>query len=475
MNRRELLAASAGAAVSLVGLNRCRSEQSSSSPGKPPSGRQPSKIRQGGDRSAIAGGRLAGRTLEQLREQYRHDLFGDFLPFMDRHIIDHKLGGFMCNADRNGTKLNTIKNTWYIGRGIWVYSYLYNELGARKKDLEVARKATEFILRNPPADDELWFAECTKEGKPIKAKGQYIGGKYVPVSKQIYGDLFIANGLAEYGRAVGQGRYWEMAKKLMQKCIGLYDRPDYDPTAPKVYLGRDDAAEMPGVRLLGVWMLLLRLGTQMLNQREDAGIRAVVDRSLDAIFNHHYNPDYDLLNEVLTHDMSRPDNEYRDLVYTGHGIEALWMVLYEAHRRKDEKLFKKAARLFRRTMEVAWDDVYGGFFRGVKNVDENTWILDKALWVQEEALIGTLFIIEQTGAHWAAEWFSKIFTYVHKHFPLKKHGFALWDLWPDRKATFVEHYSRIGNFHHPRHLMLNLCCLQRMIRRQGKASGSLAD
>jgi len=35
---------------------------------------------------------------------------------------------------------------------------------------------------------------------------------------------------------------------------------------------------------------------------------------------------------------------------------------------------------------------------------------------------------------------------------LKKHGYALWDLWPDRKGTFVEHYERIGNFHHPRHL-----------------------
>ena len=128
-------------------------------------------------------------------------------------------------------------------------------------------------------------------------------------------------------------------------------------------------------------------------------------------------------------------------------------------------------KVFTISLEVALDDVYGGLFRGVKNVDENTWILDKALWLQEEALIGTLFVTEHTGAQWAKDWFSKMFTYVHDTFPLKKHGFSLWDLWPDRKGTFVEHYARIGNFHHPRHLMLNLLCIERMIQRRERISG----
>ncbi len=456
MNRRELLKLSAGAAVSLVGLSNCRTGQSASTDENPLRGNRE--------------GKSPGRSLAELRDQYRYDLFDDFLPFIDKHVIDHELGGFMCNADRDGTLLNTTKNSWYIGRGIWVYSFLYSELTHEKKHLEVARKATEFILRDPPKGNDLWPAEYTKEGRPITAKGQYIGGRFHPVSKQVYGDLFIANGLAEYARASGEGRYWQMAKGIMQKCIRIYDRPDYAPTAPQVYLG-GEGSQMPGVRLLGVWMLLLRLGSQMLMQRPDVDIQGVVDRCLNAIFKRHYNADYDLINEVLNHDMSRPDNEYRDLVYTGHGIETMWMVLYEARRREDPKLFDKAARLLRRHLEVAWDDVYGGLFRGVKNVDRNTWILDKALWVQEEALIGTLAVIEHAGAAWAKEWFSKIYTFVQDKYPLKKHGYALWDFWPDRKVTFVKHYSRIGNFHHPRHLMLNLLAIQRMIARGGKTSG----
>lgn len=457
MNRRDLLKASAGVAASLIGLSKCRAEEKEPANGK-------------AGLTSTANRKLAGRTLQQLRNQYRYDLFDDFLPFMDKHIIDHELGGFMCNADRDGTLLNTKKNSWYIGRGIWVYSFLYNELTHDRKHLEVACKATEFVLRNPPTGDDLWPAEYTRQGAPIQATGQYIGGKHVPVSKEVYGDLFIANGLAEYARACGDEQYWQTAKGIMQKCVKIYDRPDYAPDAPKVYLG-GKGSDLPGVRPLGVWMLLLRLSSQMLAQRPDPYIQSVVDRSLDAIFNHHYNSEYNLFNEVLNHDMSRPNNEYRELVYTGHGIETMWMVLYEAHRRKDKKLFDKAAGMLKRTMEVAWDDVYGGLLRGVTNVDENTWILDKALWVQEEALIGTLFVIEHTGAQWAKDWFSKIFTYVHAKFPLKKHGYALWDFWPDRKVTFTKHYSRVGNFHHPRHLMLNLLAIERMIGRSGKASG----
>jgi len=33
----------------------------------------------------------------ELIEQYRKDLFDDFLPFMNRFVVDFELGGFCCN------------------------------------------------------------------------------------------------------------------------------------------------------------------------------------------------------------------------------------------------------------------------------------------------------------------------------------------------------------------------------------------
>ena len=421
-----------------------------------------------------AEGNIGGRTLNALIARYRYDLFDDFLPFMHKHIIDHEHGGFMTHADRAGHQITTNKRTRYEGRGIWVYAHLYRTLAPEAKYLEVARKSMEFILSAQPEGDALWPNELTRTGEPLEDKGMLIAGKRYKSGGQVYDDLFVANGLAEYARATGKERFRRQALDILKKCERLYEAEDYAPTAPLVYMGGMEAPTLPGARLLGVWMVMLRLATQVLEAAEDKHAQAVADRCVEAILKHHYNATFDLLVEVLNHDMSKPDNAYAQLAYTGHGIETVWMVMDEARRRKDRGLFDEAARLFKRTLEVAWDDVYQGWFRGCRHVDEDIWILDKASWVQEEALVGLMLIIEHTGAEWAKDWLRRGYTYVIENFPLEPHGYALWDLYPDRWVTFVEDFERIGHFHHPRHLMLNLEALNRMKERGGRVSGVFA-
>jgi N-acylglucosamine 2-epimerase len=405
---------------------------------------------------------LAGMSLTQLRNKYRAVLFEDFLPFMDRYVIDHEYGGFRCNTDHHGLRANDKKTSWFEGRGIWVYAFLYNHLAREERYLEVARRSLELILKAKLADDEdLWPKELSREGKPL-----------APAEGEIYGDLFIAEGLAEYSKAAAAPKYWDMAKQLLLKCIRLYDRPDYRPNIGQTYLG-SEARPFAGARIQGVWMVLVRVATQMLKMREDAEIAQVAERCVDAVIDYHYNPEFGLNNELINHDLSRPDNEYAQLVYTGHAIETLWMLLDEAVRRKDRKLFETSAERFRRHVEVAWDDVYGGVFRNLMNVGQNLWTLDKVLWAQEEVLIGSLIVIEHSGAQWARDWFARTWRYVQEKFPLKKYGSPIWMYAGNRKVEFEEFKTRpkrIENFHHPRHLMLNLLSLERMIKRNGKVS-----
>jgi N-acylglucosamine 2-epimerase len=399
---------------------------------------------------------LAGRTLVQLRDQYKSDLFADFLPFMEKYVIDEQHGGFMCNADHYGKQVNPNKLSWFEGRGIWVYSFLYNNLAKEQKYLDVARRSLEFILKIRPEGEQLWPKELTREGKPLSS-----------ADGEVYGDLFIAEGLAEYSKATSQRPYWEMARELVLKCERLYDRADYRPVIGQTYLG-PKAPSFPGARIQGVWMVLIRVVTQMLEMRADTELERVAQRSVDAITNHHYNPEFQLINELLNHDLSRPQNEYAQLVYTGHGIENLWMLMHEAQRRDDEKLFEMLAAWFRRHVEVAWDDVYGGVFRNLQNVSTNTWVLDKVLWAQEEVLIGCMMIIERTGAVWAKKMFDRMYKHVRDKYPLKSHGSPLWIYASDRRVTY-EAFSRmpkrIENFHHPRHLIMNILSLERMIKR----------
>ena len=415
-------------------------------------------------------GEIGGRSLEDMIARYRLDLFDDFLPFMEEHIIDHEYGGFMTNADRSGKQVNTNKRTRYEGRGIWIYSHLYRTLAPEAKYLEVARKSAKLVLGAQPADGSLWPNSLTREGAGIPDQGMLIAGKRYKIAGEVYDDLFVANGLAEYARATGEEGYRARAIEILLRCEKLYDSDQYAPTAPLVYLGGKEAPMVPGCRLLGVWMVMIRLASQLIEATDDPRVKAIADRCLEAILKRHHQEDFDLLVEVLNHDFSTPDATYAQLAYIGHGLETLWIVLAEAVRRKDRALFDETARLFRRHLEVAWDDVYQGWFRGCLNVDQNEWILDKALWVQEEALIGLMIVIEHTGAHWAKAWLRRGYPYVIDHFPLAPHGYALWDLYPDRRVRFVEDFDRVGNFHHPRHLMLNLEALQRMKQSNGAIS-----
>jgi len=126
---------------------------------------------------------------------------------------------------------------------------------------------------------------------------------------------------------------------------------------------------------------------------------------------------------------------------------------------------------------VAWDDVYGGVFRNLMNVEQNLWMLVKVLWAQEEVLIGSLMVVEHTGAEWARELFNRTFDYAQRTFPLKKHGSPLWMYAGNRRVEFEEFKTRpkrVENYHHPRRLMLNLLSLERMIKRKGEISGLFA-
>ena len=411
---------------------------------------------------AAGNGILAGKTLEQLRDEYRYFLYDDYVPFHDRYVVDHQYGGFTLQTGWNGPTISFGKTARYTGRGIWTYSFLYNKLDANPRHLEAAAKAVAFIMRHKPTGENLWPDGYSREGKVL-----------APPSTRIYEDLFLANGFAEYSKIKGNESYWDLAKAILFKCLKIYDTPGYHPDAAQGYLGPEAPLLPGGARVLGHWFMLISLATGMLEGRSDPEIEAVAARCVEAITRHHYNPDFDLMNEVICHDFSRPENDLRQLVYTGHALETLWMVLYEAVRRKDKALFDLISRHFRRHLEVAWDDVYGGVLRNLRHVEKNIWDLDKTGWVQMEVLIGLVCIIEHTGALWAKEFFSKFYPWVIANFPLKRYGLPLWIDGADRRVTFDkgDGTRRAENFHHPRHLMLNLLAIERMIRRGGKVSG----
>lgn len=392
-----------------------------------------------------------------MRDQYRKDIFTDYLPFIEKFVIDREYGGFHCSVRPNGELVSGSKRAWFEGRGTWVFSFLYNNIAKEQKYLDVAARSIELIQRSKPKDpNEFWPKVLNRDGSPD-------GGP----DTEVYGDMFIAEGLAEFSQASGESKYWDEAREIVLKCVRLYDRPDYHPTIGQTYLS-PGARDFPGARIEGVWMVLIRTCSQMLARHPDPELLAIVDRSIDALLNHHFNPRFQLLNELMNHDLSRPGNEYEQLVYAGHAIETLWMILYEARRRNDIKMFDRTATMFRRHCDVAKDRVYGGLFRNLTNVDQNAWTLDKTLFPQQEALIGSLCLIEETGDSWAVEFYIELDRYVRAKFPMRSLHSPLWQVAGNRQVDLTPDMTRAENYHQPRFLMLNLLATERLIARKGK-------
>ena len=119
-------------------------------------GRAQSISRPPGDATARGELRLAGMSLAELRQRLYDQLFQVLLPFWDKHGIDHEFGGLMCSLDYDGTLLDTGKNLWFLGRAIWVYSFLYNHFGNNPLYLEVAKRTKEFAFKYARQKDGWW-------------------------------------------------------------------------------------------------------------------------------------------------------------------------------------------------------------------------------------------------------------------------------------------------------------------------------
>eukprot|EP00040_Diaphanoeca_grandis_P016920 m.87749 g.87749 ORF g.87749 m.87749 type:complete len:434 (-) comp26114_c0_seq2:104-1405(-) len=409
----------------------------------------------------------------------------EYTKFWDKSGIDHDNGGFMCSIGHDGTRLSDEKFIWYQGRGLWVYSRLYRLHGQNPAHLAVARKAYEFLLTKFQTSTPGVFhvstdgeGTCTREAEPVS------------ISTSGYGGAFAAEGMFEYFRASNDVTALNnamVAFRVFAKLVDGDERISDETHYPHRF---------EGVRALGHQMIFISLTRQVLEppalvSGEDLKwMTALNERTVGIIMDKFFNPDYDLLSEALASDYSRPNDANEDFVYLGHGIETLWMVAAEAVRRKNWDLYNQAMARFKRHVEVATDQVYGGVFRGLSSVKNNIFLIDedcKVKWAQDEVIVGCAMLIEHargasvnetssnttdSDSAWGHRTLVKFRDYLKEKFSLKKHGYDYWIVGGDRQVTFKQTYVNLGqpssggnrkeHYHHPRMIMLLLEAIQRI-------------
>ena len=418
---------------------------------------------QAADRAAGAGmttQAVAGKTLEQLRASYRQELFDVVVPFWMRHGVDREHGGFLCGLDYDGSLVHTEKFHWFQGRGMWVFSYLYNHLQQDPQYLDIARGTRDFMLRHARQPNGRWAERFSRDGRILQ-----------PFRGDIGGQLFLAEGLQEYAWAARDDEARELAFNLLKSAFRERSRreppPDQDPR-----------------RRQGFSMVCVQTATQMLRRWNDPEIAEIAEASVDAVIRHHYNPDIGLNTEHLAHDFSRPPAE-ATICVLGHSIETLWMILDEARRRKDQRLEATCVERIRRHLDAGWDHVYGGLTHAV-NVDHPTYAWPperpagtslefhftgefkymKTTWSLDEVLIAMMRVLDANDEAWATRYFSLAQAALDTWHSRRSHGQpAGYLLFSDRRHTPQPHVTRQDNYHHLRALMLCLQSIDRMTRR----------
>lgn len=403
--------------------------------------------------------RIAGMTLAQLRDDYQDRLFNQYLPFWEKGGVDRQHGGFMCELNDDGSVASDEKYIWYQGRGIWVYSFLYNEFGSDRRWLEIARQARDFMVRHMHAGGGKWNQKVCRDGTLLEGLGE-----------NVYGWIFAALGLVEYHRAAGRQEDLDLAQASLWAAMKTYDDPNYTDTHTTLYTGLD--LDPRGLRSQGHSMVTISTLTGLLARHRDPRLEELQQRHIELIMRKFWNPEHRIVNEFLRHDFSRAPGADEHML-TGHSVETLWIVMAEALRRGDRKLFDEAAGRIRRFLEICWDTVNGGWADGnfhvfgTKKQPRGPEYDVKTMWAHCEAMIACMMIIEHTGAAWASKWYERLRAYTLKVMPVPGHG--VWRQAVDRSGKDLKRVGvsakRKDNFHQARYLMLNLLSLKRMLGR----------
>ena len=412
--------------------------------------------------------------LQQLHD-LAHAELSEVTQFWMKNGVDQEHGGFICGLSHSGNKVDTSKFSWYQGRGAWIFAKLYARTND-KQHLHIARKALAFIEQHCKKDATTFYTIVRQDGSldPERSAPDVVG----------YASLFYAEGLQQVALHEPAATRTTMLETTQQLCHTFLSNCNSNRNAPETsYL-----LSMPyqkGTRTLGHQMIPLRLATQvLLNHREILTpqqvtyFTKVAKEMVHNITVHFFDNETQLTREELSYNFTPLNDPV--LYYLGHAIEAYWFVLSDGCRLKDPVLIELACDRIRRHVECAWDPVFGGLNRGLslcnngKSSGSNNMssvefndkqLMDKVAWVEQEGLVALLMVRERSTRsemrEWAGVWHAKLHRWVMQHFPLKRHGFALWLVGGDRKATFEENYtfgnaglkSRKENYHHPRYLM----------------------
>ena len=414
---------------------------------------------------------------------YENELINNILPFWLNRSIDEECGGFFSCFDNYGKELiSKNKYCWSQGRFIWIFAKMsmMNEVFTgeqRRKFLALSKHGADFVMKYCLVAPNVW--RCVflmdRDGSPIIMDG------YDKPDISYTADTFIVMGLAKYALAAQDVNSYIFAKKLFLSYLdrNLHEKPTvpYQWSNRFIFQGRYQSVNWLASELYPAAEMLdpdfcdeLKV---LLKQYCDEMIRSLVDDK--------YN-----FREMFYAARSYDDSMLKSHINPGHAMVNMEYLINAGHILEDQNYLETAAKVIERTMEIGWDDEFGGYphFCSVDGGAPKGYIegyedeffskmipadwSDKLWWVEIESLCGSIRGYEILGNQRLLELHDRLFQYVFEKFPNPNREIREWVQILKRNGEPQDKVTAVpvkDPFHVSRSLILMIESLERMLKR----------
>ncbi|MBI3210670.1 MAG: AGE family epimerase/isomerase [Candidatus Solibacter usitatus] len=388
--------------------------------------------------------------LLELRERYQRNLFDSVIPFWLNHSLDLECGGQLNCLTRDGRVYDSRKYVWMMGRAVWMFSRLYNQVERRQEWLDAAHSILEFLLRHARDAEGRCYFSVTRDGRPVFFQ------------RKPYAAFFLALALIEYSKtgAPAEG-YIEQAKELFRLI-----REWIDNATP---LGRPHLPGQTPCRQLADVMVIASLALELHEVEPEANyVRILENCWSDA--RAHWLPEKRTLLENLPLDGS----DYRESPVTrqlcpGSAMEVAWMLWHSLEKRNAEtpENVRFLLDVMEGSLEFGWDKDYGGLYYFLDSEGFPAQQLEanmKLWWPHTEAIVALTLAYSKTKDPRWLTWLERIDEYTFRTFVDWEHG--EWLGYCDRRgapALDLKGGPYKGFFHVPRALLFSMRRLDTVI------------
>jgi N-acylglucosamine 2-epimerase len=386
----------------------------------------------------------SGDLLRDFGAHCRANLTQSVVPFWYEHSIDREYGGFYSGLDRDGSVYDDRKYVWLQGRAIWMFARLYNNLEPRPEWRQASVQGLEFLRAHGRDPQGRPYFSLTRQGEPFFFQ------------RKPYAAVFYLLALVEFHRMTGDEECLSEARELFWRIVQWINDP--------ALLDRPSLSGQPAMSSLANVMVLASMAIELIQVDPDQRyLQVMVDAVAGA--RRHFEPQHRILVENAPLEAGRlPENWPEARFFNpGHSIEVAWFLLHLLDHVKDAGCRDLALDVLEGSLELGWDDGYGGLYYFMDTGGRPTLQLESSMklwWPHTEALYALVLAYDLTRDQRWLSWLERVDRYTRDHFVDTEYGG--WFGYCDRRGELTHTCkggSYKGFFHVPRALLM---CLQRV-------------